>query len=117
MFGFYGKHSTKGRFGTYLKFGDRNIAIPKGKDPLKLTLEEALALISAPVEKPAAEIIAQWGDIQVINGKYGPYIKSGNSNYKIPKDCDAYNLKEEDARKIIDSSSPTARKGRYFKKK
>ncbi len=108
---------TKGRFGAYLKFGDRNIAIPKGKDPLKLTLEEALALISAPVEKPAAEIIAQWGDIQVINGKYGPYIKSGNSNYKIPKDCDAYNLKEEDARKIIDSSSPTARKGRYFKKK
>ena len=108
---------AKGRYGAYIKFGDRNVAIPRGKDPLKLTLEEAVALISAPTEKAAVEIIAQWGDIQIINGKYGPYIKSGGSNYKIPKDCDAYNLKEDDAKKIIDSSAPTARKGRYFKKK
>ena len=108
---------TKGRYGAYIKFGDRNIAIPRGKDPLKITLEEAVELASNPVEKAAAEVIAQWGDIQIINGRYGPYIKSGNANYKMPKGCDAYNLKEEDARKIIESSAPTARKGRYFKKK
>ena len=108
---------AKGRYGAYIKFGDRNIAIPRGKDPLKLTMDDALAIISAPSEKAAPEIIAQWGEIQIINGKYGPYIKSGNSNYKIPKDCNAYKLKEEDAKKIIDSSAPTARKGRYFKKK
>ena len=108
---------TKGRFGAYIRFGSKNISIPNSKDPLTITLEEAVTLIREQAEKPAQEILAQWGDLQIIKGKYGPYIKSGNSNYKIPKELDAYDLKEEDARKIVESTQPTAKKHSYFKKK
>ncbi|MBQ0096875.1 MAG: type I DNA topoisomerase [Bacteroidales bacterium] len=108
---------TKGRFGAYIRFGNKNVSIPNSKDPLTITLEEAVTLIRELTEKPAQEILAQWGDLQIIKGKYGPYIKSGNSNYKIPKEFDAYNLKEDEARKIVESTQPTAKKRSYFKKK
>ncbi len=81
---------TKGRFGAYLKYGDRNISIPNGKDPLKLTLSDAGELISISQTEQTVKVIAQWGDTQIIDGKYGPYIKSAGSNYRIPKDCNAY---------------------------
>lgn len=108
---------TKGRFGAYIKFGDKNVSISNSKDPLSITLEDATELIKTQEDKPAQETLAQWGDLQIIKGKYGPYIKCGNSNYKIPKEVDAYNLKEEDARKIVESTQPTAKKHSYFKKK
>ena len=82
--------ATRGKFGPYLKYGVRNVKLPRGKDPLTITLEECEALINeTPAEKPAQEIIAEFGDIKIINGRYGPYIKQGESNYKIPRGKDA----------------------------
>ena len=49
-------------------------------------------------------------DIQVIDGAYGPYIKCGKSNYRIPKDTDATSLTEDKCKEIINSSEPTGRK-------
>ncbi len=105
--------ATKGRFGPYLKYGDRNVSLPKGTDPLKVTLEECTAVIDSAGEKSAANtVLAEYGDIdvQVINGRYGPYIKHDGSNYKIPKGLETADLTEEKCREIISSSEPT-RKG------
>lgn len=107
----------KGRFGPYIKYGDRNISLGRGKDPLKVTLEEASALIAGSNEKPTAKIIAEWDGIQIIEGAYGPYIKADGGNYKLPKGTDAYSLKEEDARNIVANSTPTSKKRGSFKKK
>jgi DNA topoisomerase I len=105
--------ATKGRFGPYLKYGDRNVSLPRGTDPLKVTLDECISVIDSAGEKSAAStVMAEYGDIdvQVINGRYGPYIKHGGSNYKIPKGLEAADLTEEKCKEIISSSEPT-RKG------
>ena len=100
--------ATRGRFGPYLKYGDKNVKLPRGKDPLRITLEECESLIQEAVaENPAAAYLAEFGDIKVINGRYGPYIKQGTSNYKIPKGKDAAQLTEADCQEIIAQSEPT----------
>ncbi len=106
---------TKGRFGPYIKFGDKNISIPRKSDPLSISLEECIGLIEAHLNKSANNIIAEFGDgIQVINGNYGPYIKQNGNNYRIPKGTDAAALTENDCREIIVNTTPT---GRKYKKK
>ena len=100
--------ATRGRFGPYLKYGDKNVKLPRGKDPLRITLEECESLIQeAAAEKPAPAYLAEFGDIKVINGRYGPYIKQGAANYKIPKGKDASQLTEADCQQIIAQSEPT----------
>ena len=105
--------ATKGRFGPYLKFGEKNYSLPKGTDPLKVTMEECLKVIAEADSKPPLNaVIAEYtdSDIQVLNGRYGPYIKHAGSNYKIPKGTDAASLTEEDCKKIISNSEPTSKK-------
>lgn len=103
----------KGRFGPYIKYGDRNISLPKGKNPVTITLEECVELVSENLSKPAQDIILEFpGDIKVINGAYGPYIKCNGKNYKLPKGTEAATLTEEDCKAIIRDSAPTSRKGR-----
>ena len=100
--------ATRGRFGPYLKYGDKNVKLPRGKDPLRITLEECQPLIEeASAEKPAVSYLAEYGDIKVINSRYGPYIKQGEANYKIPKGKDATKLTEADCQEIIAQSEPT----------
>ena len=111
--------AMKGRFGPYLKYGDKNVSLPKGKDPVKISLQECVELIEAAAGKTEANpLIADFKDsgIQVINGRYGPYIKSGNSNYRIPKGTDASTLTEEMCKDIIEKSKPTSKGHRRFKK-
>lgn len=103
----------KGRFGPYIKYGDRNISLPKGKNPVTITLEECVELVSENLSKPAQDIILEFpGDIKVINGAYGPYIKCNGKNYKLPKGTEAATLTEEECKAIIRDSAPTSRKGR-----
>ena len=109
--------ATKGRFGPYLKYGDRNVKLPRGVDPLKISLEECTKLIAETPETPAANaVLAAWGDIQIVNGRYGPYLKSGGNNYRIPKGTDVSSLTEADCQAIIAASDPTAKGHRRFKK-
>lgn len=105
---------TKGRFGPYIKYGDRNISLPRGTDPLKIDLQTCIILISESQEKKSGEVLAEYtdSDIQVINGAYGPYIKHAGSNYKIPKGTDPSTLDEEKCKEIISTSEPTGRKKR-----
>ncbi len=111
--------ALKGRFGPFLKYGDRNFSIPRGKDPLKITLDECTAIIEDGLSKTAANsVMAEYkdNDIQVINGRYGPYIKHAGSNYKIPKETDAATLTEAACLEIINNSKPTEKGRRRFKK-
>lgn len=111
--------ALKGRFGPFLKYGDRNFSIPRGKDPLKITLDECAAIIEDGLSKTAANsVMAEYKDcdIQVINGRYGPYIKHAGSNYKIPKETDAATLTEAACLEIINNSKPTEKGRRHFKK-
>ena len=103
---------TKGRFGPYIKYGDKNVSLPRGTDPLKVELETCIKLIEESASKKTGSIIHEFkeSDIQVIDGAYGPYIKCGKSNYRIPKGTDATTLTEEKCKEIINSSEPTGRK-------
>ena len=105
---------TKGRFGPYIKYGDKNISLPKGTDPLKVDLATCVKLISENDQKKSGAIIAEYkdSDIQVIDGTYGPYIKHAGGNYKIPKGTAPDELTEEKCKEIISSSEPTGRKKR-----
>ena len=105
---------TKGRFGPYIKYGDKNVSLPKGTDPLKVDLDTCISLIENSENKKAGGIIAEYkdSDIQVIDGAYGPYIKHAGSNYKIPKGTDPASLTEDKCKEIINSSEPTGRKKR-----
>ena len=102
--------ATKGKFGPYLKYGDKNTSLPRGKDPLTVTLEECISLIDSIGNKASANtplLEFKESDIQVINGRYGPYIKHDGKNFKIPKGTDAATLTEERCKEIISSSEPS----------
>ena len=103
---------TKGRFGPYIKYGDKNVSLPRGTDPLKVDLDTCIRLIEDSLNKKTGGIIHEFkdSDIQVIDGAYGPYIKHAGSNYRIPKGTDADTLTEEKCKEIIESSEPTGRK-------
>ena len=111
--------ALKGKYGPYLKFGDKNFKLPRGNDPLTITIEKCKDIIDAEAApKQAQEAISEFdgGNIKVIEGRYGPYIKAGNSNYKIPKGKDAATLTEADCKEIIASSKPTSSSRRRFSK-
>lgn len=111
--------ALKGMFGPFIKYGDKNFSIPRGKDPLTITLEECSGIIEEGLNKSAANpVMAEYkdSDIQVINGRYGPYIKHAGSNYRIPKGTDAATLTETACLEIINNSKPTEKVRRRFKK-
>ena len=105
---------TKGRFGPYIKYGDRNISLPRGSDPLNIDLDSCIKLIDQAAQKRSGAVLLNFpqSDIQVIDGNYGPYIKHAGQNYRIPKGTDASALTEADCNSIIASTKPTGRKTR-----
>ena len=100
--------AANGPFGPYLKGGKYNIPI-KDLDPYTVTLEEALPLYQAKVDS----IIADWGDVLIINGAYGPYVKGPGrrNNVKIPKETDPAKITEAEAREMLENKPKTARRG------
>ncbi|MBQ0005892.1 MAG: type I DNA topoisomerase [Alistipes sp.] len=98
---------SKGRFGPYIKYRNAYISLPKGADPMSFSLDAAAALIRANAERESRKNIKEFPerDIQVLNGKFGPYIKCGGENYKIPKGTDAASLSLEECLEIIERKS------------
>ena len=77
-----------GRFGPYVLHNKKYVSIPKDKDPLTITLEEAVALISESrkiEQKRHIKAFAEDPKIEVMNGRYGPYIVYDGKNYRLPK--------------------------------
>ena len=112
----------KGRFGPYLKDGDKNISLPRGADPLRISPEECIQLVKDAVSGASATPVLkefEAAGISVLNGRYGPYIKYDGRNFRIPRGTDAAALTEEDCRRIIaEAPAPdAAARPRRFKKK
>jgi DNA topoisomerase-1 len=76
-----------GRFGPYVRYGNKFVSI-KGDDPYTITFERALELIAEKKIADANRLIRDFPDagIQVLNGRYGPYVTNKKKNAKIPKD-------------------------------
>ena len=111
--------AMKGRFGPYIKHGSTIVSLPKGADPLKVSLEECIALITEERKKTpvnATLLEFEGSGISVLNGRYGPYIKKDGVNYKIPRGTDASTLTEAACMDIINNSKPSAKPFRKGKK-
>ncbi len=108
-----------GRFGPYVQHDKSFVSIPKDKDPYTITYDDALILIKEKAEKDAARLIMDFEaeGIQVLNGRYGPYIKKGKDNYKIPKDKTAEHLTLEEIQMIIGEQGPTQKRKSFRGKK
>jgi DNA topoisomerase I len=77
-----------GRFGPYVLHDKKFVSIPKGEDPYSITPERAIELIQNKRVADANKLIkgfAENPDIQILNGRFGAYIKAGKKNVKIPK--------------------------------
>ncbi len=98
--------AASGPFGPYLKAGKYNIPLGNN-DPYTVDFNTAKSLY----DKKVSSIIADWGDIMIINGAYGPYIKGPGrrNNIKIPKDQDPKKLTKEDAEKLLGKNSSAAK--------
>ena len=105
----------EGKYGPYIHYDKLFISIPKGKDPLTVKMDEAIALITE--KQQSATPIHQWGEVQVLNGKYGAYIHTAEGNYQIPKHMDPQTLTEEQVREIMAKSEPIKPGKRTFKRK
>ena len=90
-----------GRFGPYIKYGSNYVSLGKNFDPIQITEDEAIALIEDHKQKEIKKHIASFGDIEVLNGRFGPYIKQGKNNYKIPKSVNPETLDEAACKAII----------------
>ena len=94
----------KGRFGAYIQYDSHNFSIPRGNDPLKISLQECIDLIQ---KVPSKTALHEWGEISVLSGPYGPYIKASGKNYKLPKGTNPETLTEDECKEIIANQSPT----------
>ena len=110
-----------GRFGPYIRHDGAFVSLPKELDPLSVTEEEAIQLIKDKREADAKKHIKSFDEnpeIQILNGRWGPYIKMGKKNYKIPKDKEAETLTYDETIHIIENQpEPKKRGGRFTKKK
>lgn len=108
--------ALKGRFGPYLKYGERNVSLGRGQDPLQITLDECIALIKAQGSEAQNAVLKEFGTtgIQVINGRFGPYIKFAGANYKIPRGTDPQSLDEKACRDII-ANGPSTSSRKYHR--
>ena len=103
-----------GRFGPYVKYSSNFVSI-KEHDPMTITLEDAITYIKEAAERKKQAVIHEFMDndvpVNVLNGRYGPYIAVGSKkkkNYKIPKDVDPKSLTLEECLKLI---KPSPKKG------
>ena len=104
----------EGKYGPYIRYNGAFTSLPKGTDPYSVTLEHAIQLLT---QKQQQELpIHTFGDILVLNGRYGAYIKTPQGNYKLPRGVEVDSLTEQICQEIIAKSEPTNATKRKFKK-
>ncbi|MDR1974569.1 MAG: type I DNA topoisomerase [Bacteroidales bacterium] len=95
---------SEGRFGPYILHNNLFVSIPKTDDPMTIDEKRAIELIEEKREKERNKLIKDFGDIQVLNGRWGPYIAQGKTYYKIPKNMEVSTLTLEDVKEIMAGS-------------
>jgi len=109
-----------GPYGPYVKYQGKFYQIPANLNPLKLTMNEALEIIANKQKGSESSIIKEFDgdkDLSIRKGKWGPYIKYKNENFKIPKGNSPEELSIEDCKQMIESARLNPPKKRTFKKK
>lgn len=110
-----------GRFGPYVRHDGKFVSIPKDIEPAELSIDQAVELIKAKREKDANKTIKTFDeepDIQVLNGRYGPYIACAGKNYKLPKTVtDPAALTLEQVKEIIAAADAAPAKPKRGRKK
>jgi DNA topoisomerase-1 len=103
-----------GRFGPYVKYGPKYVSLKGEDDPYTITHERALEVIRLKKEADANRIITDFASdgIQVLNGRYGPYVTDGKKNAKIPKDREPKSLTLEECRTLVENA-PERGTGRF----
>lgn len=107
-----------GRFGPFAKRGSTYASLKKEDDPYAIDLARAIFLIEEKEEIARNRVIKEWPghDVQVLNGRFGPYISDGKLNGKIPKDREPSSLSLEETLKLLEETGKPARKGFGAKK-
>ncbi|WP_368563196.1 DNA topoisomerase I [Pseudoxanthomonas sp. UTMC 1351] len=107
-----------GRFGPFAKRGSVYASLKKEDDPYTIDLTRAVFLIEEKEEIARNRIIKEFpgSDIQVLNGRFGPYISDGKLNGKIPKDREPASLTLEEVQKLLEETGKPARRGFGAKK-
>ncbi|MEY4357799.1 MAG: hypothetical protein RL469_1125, partial [Pseudomonadota bacterium] len=107
-----------GRFGPYVKFGSKYASLKAEDDPYTITLERAIEVVAAKKLADANRIIQDFGidDIQVLNGRYGPYISDKARNARIPKERDPKTLTLEECRELLAAAPQRPGRGRFGRK-
>lgn len=111
-----------GRFGPYIRHNNVFVSIPKDMDPMSISLEEAIELVKAKRDAAEKKIIKTFDeepDLQILNGRYGPYISYQKKNYKIPENVEPKDLNLETCFKVVElqKEKGETRKARFSAKK
>lgn len=103
-----------GRFGPYVQLGKLFASLEDGDDPYEIELPRAIELIQKKRETEAKKLIHRFNDdVAILNGRWGPYIKYGKANVKIPKDVeDPKTLTLEDCTRLFEEAKNNPKKGR-----
>ena len=103
-----------GRFGPYVKYGAKYVSL-KEDDPYTITLERALEVIAAKEVADANRLILDFpaAKIQVLNGRYGPYITDKAKNARVPKDRDPKTLTLEECVALLAAAPAKGTRGRF----
>lgn len=106
-----------GKFGPYVRHNGKFYSLKKGvDDPYTITAERAVELIAEKNDSEKKKVIADFGDVQVLNGRYGPYITKDKANFRIPRDVEPAKLTKEDCLAIIEKGG-TKKKSTGTRKK
>ncbi|MBC6609422.1 type I DNA topoisomerase [Hymenobacter sp. BT507] len=109
-----------GRFGPYIRHNSKFYSLGKTQDPLSISADEAIALIEAKRKADAERLIKEFPEnpeVQVLNGRFGPYIVVGKKNVKIPKGEEPADLSLERCLELAAATPDKPAKGGRFGKK
>jgi len=108
-----------GRFGPYIRYGQRNFVSLKDLDPHDITLDQALEKIAEHKQMLRERVIRKFDEegIEILKGRYGPFVTDGSRNASVPKDREPESLTLEECRKLLAEAPPKGRRGKFGKKK
>jgi DNA topoisomerase-1 len=107
-----------GRFGPYIRYGSKFVSL-KDDDPHTVTLDTALELVAAKKQADLDRILRTWddSDVQIVKGRWGPFITDGNKNARMPKDREPDSMTLEECQELLDAAPDKRSKKKASKKK
>jgi DNA topoisomerase-1 len=108
-----------GKFGPYVRHGNKFCSLEQDDDPMTITLEKAIELIKAKRAEDASRVIKTFEEnpeYQILKGKWGPYLKAGRKNIKLPKGKKAEDLTYEECVELVKNAPVRKKTGKRRKK-